>query len=170
MKNQHISANTPTTRIRRAQRRDAPRLIDLIAGLALHHGDTATPSLHCIERDIFGPAACGMALVAERGERIVGYALLACMPRLHWGQRVMTVQHLYVEEGLRGSGIGRHLIAMTVAEARRQECSQVIIGTHPDNLGAQALYQSLGFLPCHSGGPRFQLDLPLDGALPRGWV
>lgn len=86
------------------------------------------------------------------------------------GKRVMTLHHLYVEEGLRGSGAGRLLIAATVAEARRQECGEIVVGTHPDNFRAQALYQSLGFLPRDSRNPRFQLDLPVDGALPQGWV
>lgn len=161
---------SPRLRIRRAERRDAPRLMEMAAALARSHGDAATPSRRSIERDLFGRSACGLALVAERGGRLIGYALLSCVPHPQWGERLMNLNHLYVEEGLRGRGIGRHLVAEAVAEARRQECGRIIVGTHAENLRAQALYQSLGFLPRPDGGPRFGLDLPADGALPAGWV
>ncbi len=170
MESEQLVAERPVTRIRRAEHRDALRLMDMAARLARHHGDAASPSQHSLERDIFGPTACGQALVAERAGRIVGYALLTCTPHLHLGRRVMTLHHLFVEDGLRGNGIGRHLVAATVAEARRQECAQLVVGTRPENIKAQALYRSLGFLPQDSGGPRFHLDLPADGALPPGWV
>ena len=110
------------------------------------------------------------ALEMARFAAACGTTHLMCTPHLHLGRRVMTLHHLFVEDGLRGNGIGRHLVAATVAEARRQECAQLVVGTRPENIKAQALYRSLGFLPQDSGGPRFHLDLPADGALPPGWV
>ena len=170
MESHPIATDSPDVRVRRAERRDTPRLMELVAELARHHDEIATPSRHGIERDLFGPTACGQALVAEQGGRIVGYALLASMPRPQLGLRIMTLHHLYVEEELRGRGVGRHLVAAAVTEARRQECGQIDVGTHSENLKAQALYQSLGFVPRDTRGPRFRLDLPTDGALPQGWV
>ena len=166
----NIEAGAPVSRIRKAERRDTPRLLEMIAALADHHGDSASPTAHSLERDLFGPNACSQALLAERDGAVVGYALLSCFPHLQWGRRVMDLNHLFVEPEQRGSGVGRFLVAAAVAEARRQECGQMGVSTHPDNEKAQGLYLSLGFSERPAGGKRFRLELPANGALPEGWL
>ncbi|WP_165354534.1 GNAT family N-acetyltransferase [Tropicimonas sp. IMCC6043] len=170
MQVQEISAGAPVTRIRRARSGDAPRLMEMIAALAAHHGDAGTPSLRAIERDLLGRTACGLALVAEHGPELAGYAVLTAMAEPQWGRRRMELTHLFVAPEARGAGIGRQLVAAAVAEARSQDCGRMTVGTHPDNRKAQALYTSLGFTPQASAGKRFQLELPAGGALPAGWV
>ncbi len=165
-----IEAGAPISRIRAATRQDAPRLLEMIAALSAHHGDHATATLRTLERDLFGPTACSRALVAERDGALVGYALLCPHPHLHFGLRIMDLHHLFVEAAHRGAGIGRHLVAATVAEARRQECGRLTVSTQADNMRAQAIYDALGFERQGAGGPRFRLDLPANGALPEGWV
>ncbi|MDV7142942.1 GNAT family N-acetyltransferase [Tropicimonas sp. TH_r6] len=165
-----IESGAPISRIRGATRRDAPRLLEMIAALAAHHGDRATASLRTLERDLFGPTACSQALLAERQGALAGYALLCPLPHLHFGLRIMDLHHLFVEPAYRGAGIGRHLVAATVAEARRQECGRLTVSTHADNSRAQEIYDALGFERQAPGGPRFRLELPANGALPAGWV
>lgn len=167
---QEIHAGAPVSHIRRAERRDAPRLIEMVAALAAHHGDSATLTPQALERDVFGPSACATLLVADRQGILAGYALLCAAPRLQFGQRVMDLGNLFVDPEQRGNGIGRHLVAACVAEARRQECGRLTVGAHPDNTVAQEIYLSLGFAPQSPSGPRFRLELPSNGALPEGWV
>ena len=40
---QNIEAGAPASRIRKAARADAPRLLDMITALAAHHGDDFAP-------------------------------------------------------------------------------------------------------------------------------
>ena len=42
----NINAGAPVSSIRKANRRDTPRLLEMIAALAAHHGDTASPTAH----------------------------------------------------------------------------------------------------------------------------
>lgn len=165
-----IEGGAPAACIRKAERRDAPRLLEMVEALAAHHGDEASPTVHSLERDLFGPRACSQGLLAECDGTVVGYALLSCFPHLQWGRRVMDLNHLFVEAGHRGSGIGRQLVAAAVSEARRQECGQMVVSTHPENSKAQGLYLSLGFNEKPIGGKRFRLELPANGALPAGWI
>ncbi|SNS75380.1 GNAT family N-acetyltransferase [Tropicimonas sediminicola] len=167
---QDIETDAADTRVRRAERRDGARLIEMVRALARHHGDEATLTPKALERDLFAPGACASALVAERGGEVVGYAVLAVFTHLHWGRRLMEIHHLFVEEAARGAGIGRHLVAAAVAEARRQECGQLLVSTHPDNGVARQIYGAMGFTEHPSTGCRFKLDLPATGALPAGWI
>lgn len=157
-------------RIRPVRPTDTPRLLEMIAALAAHHGDAATASARTLNRDLFGPSACARVLVADRAGALLGYSLIGVYPHLHFGRRVMELHHLFVDDTARGAGVGRHLVAAAVEEARRQECNHLVVATHPDNQRAQRIYASLGFQPQASGGPRFRLDLPPSGALPAGWV
>ncbi|WP_158263553.1 GNAT family N-acetyltransferase [Aliiruegeria haliotis] len=156
--------------IRQAKRGDASRLIAMITSLAGHHGDAATVTPATLDRDIFDASACTTALVAHCGGSLLGYAALNLITHLHFGRRVMDLAHLFVEDLHRGHGVGRQLIAASVEEARRQRCTRLTVGTHPENETAQAVYRSLGFRDAPVGGTRFQLDLPETGALPDGWV
>ena len=170
MRMQNIEAGAPASRIRKAAPADAPRLLDMITALAAHHGDAGTASVRTLDRDLFGRTACATALIAEKAGTAVGYALLCPFPHLHFGLRLMDLHHLFVDPAHRGAGIGRHLVAEAVAEARRQECGRMVVSTNTDNRMAQEIYAMLGFRPQTPGGPRFQLDLPESGALPEGWI
>ncbi len=155
--------------VRNAREEDAPRLIEMIAALAAHHGDTANVSAAALQRDLFGRTVCATSLIAEIGGHVVGYALLHAYPHVQFGLRLMDLNHLFVEASHRGRGIGRQLIAAAVAEARRQGCGRLVVGPHPENRAAQEIYRYMGFSEASVAGPRFRLDLP-DGGLPAGWI
>lgn len=163
-------AGAPTSLIRKAERRDTARLLEMVAALAAHHGDRATVTARSLERDVFGPDACSQALVAEVEGDLAGYALIGAFPHLHFGRRVLELHHLFVDPAQRGAGIGRQLIAATVEEARRQDCGRIMVSTQAENQVAQGIYRSVGFEEQAPRGVRFGMELPGGGALPAGWI
>jgi GNAT superfamily N-acetyltransferase len=86
------------------------------------------------------PAEPMAALLAWQGKRVTGL--------VHWIFHRSTwteghycyLQDLYVEEGLRGIGIGRALIAHVRAEAVTAGCSRLYWLTHETNTDAMLLY------------------------------
>jgi GNAT superfamily N-acetyltransferase len=83
------------------------------------------------------------AMLAWHGERAVGL--------VHWIFHRSTwteghycyLQDLYVDEDLRGSGVGRALIAYVRAEAEAAGCSRLYWLTHKTNTDAMVLYDKV---------------------------
>jgi ribosomal-protein-alanine N-acetyltransferase len=61
------------------------------------------------------------------------------------GATQADVQSVAVVEGARRRGLARTLVRALVAEARDRGTREVFLEVRVDNLGAQALYESLGF-------------------------
>jgi GNAT superfamily N-acetyltransferase len=93
----------------------------------------------------------GIVRVAEAGGRAVGWAVA-------WPdndelyveagrRRHLYISELFVEEGMRGSGVGKALIAACEDFARAQGLKIVRIGVLADNHRAKAVYLGAGFKP-----------------------
>lgn len=67
-----------------------------------------------------------------------GFSSIACV-------RTVILNDLYVDDGHRGAGVGRALIAHVTAFARQARAARVVLETADTNTRAQALYESLGF-------------------------
>jgi GNAT superfamily N-acetyltransferase len=59
-----------------------------------------------------------------------------------WGG-ACVLRQVWVDETLRGRGLGRELLARAEAEARRRGCRLLLLGTH--SFQAPGFYQKLGF-------------------------
>lgn len=59
-----------------------------------------------------------------------------------WGG-CCELSHLWVDEALRGRGIGRALVGAAEGEARRRECTQVVLLSH--EVQAPGFYERLGY-------------------------
>ncbi|WP_170765056.1 GNAT family N-acetyltransferase [Ruegeria lacuscaerulensis] len=145
--------------IRDADKRDIPRLLSMVRALAAHHGDNPQVNTKALERDAFGTPPWIHVLVAEVGDDIVGYASLCPLIQLQLGRRGIDMHHLYIEQDFRDMGIGRQLIECSKQKARDLSCSYMMVGTHPDNSDAQAVYLACGFEPRQGNGPRFGISL-----------
>jgi GNAT superfamily N-acetyltransferase len=90
-----------------------------------------------------GSAEPMAAMLAWQGRRAVGM--------VHWIFHRSTwteghycyLQDLYVEDDLRGVGVGRALIAHVRAEAEAAGCSRLYWLTHESNTDAMALYDKV---------------------------
>ena len=152
----------PRITIRLAMETDLPKVLKMAHALARHHGDTATLTLDDLRRDTLGDPPWVTVLVAERLERMVGYAALCPLTQMQFGVRGMDLHHLFVDPAARGTGVGRALISASLAESKKKACRFMTVGTHPDNKAAAQVYRSLGFETLPAPGPRFRMKWDLD--------
>lgn len=145
--------------IRDAKETDLPHLKRMVQALAEHHNDVPQITLEILKRDIFGATPWIYVIVAEAEGKAVGYAALCPLIQLQVGLRGIDMHHLFVEAGLRGQGIGKQLIQGAMQKARELSCSQMSVGTHPDNTNAQAVYLACGFERRDSTHPKFRIAL-----------
>jgi GNAT superfamily N-acetyltransferase len=141
--------------VRDALLSDAGQILEMIAKLAAHHGDTADASLDQLVRDAFSTRPWIYLLVAEHEGKISGYAALCGLMQLQFGARGLDMHHLFVEAGVRGRGMGAALVKGSIVKARELACQYLAVGTHPDNLQAQAFYVAQAFERRPSYPPRF---------------
>ena len=86
-----------------------------------------------------GPEATRRYVVAEEGERIVGYAGLAAAGEL------ADVQTIAVARDHWGTGLGATLLTELLRAATAFECAEVMLECRIDNIRAQKLYERFGF-------------------------
>ncbi|SOR79680.1 ribosomal-protein-alanine N-acetyltransferase [Streptomyces chartreusis NRRL 3882] len=86
-----------------------------------------------------GPEASRKYLVAEAGERIVGYAGVASS-----GEQA-DIQTIAVTREYWGTGLGGRLLAELLRAATAFECAEVMLECRVDNVRAQKLYERFGF-------------------------
>ena len=144
--------------IREATLGDLPQVHQMIGLLARHHGDEAVIALDTLRRQIFEDGL-GHLVVAGEEEGLVGYALLLARPNLVTGGLGHDINHLFVVEWRRKAGIGRALIAALRAVSVAAGAEYLMIGTHPENLGAQRAYRQMGLAELPMPGPRFKVEL-----------
>ncbi|MET9906657.1 ribosomal protein S18-alanine N-acetyltransferase [Streptomyces sp. NPDC006476] len=86
-----------------------------------------------------GAEATRRYVVAETGDRIVGYAGLAASGDL------ADVQTIAVARDHWGTGLGGRLLAELLRAATAFECGEVMLECRIDNIRAQKLYERFGF-------------------------
>ncbi|MDG9708290.1 ribosomal protein S18-alanine N-acetyltransferase [Streptomyces sp. DH10] len=86
-----------------------------------------------------GPEASRKYLVAEEGERIVGYAGVASS-----GEQA-DIQTIAVTRDYWGTGLGGRLLSELLRAATAFECAEVMLECRVDNIRAQKLYERFGF-------------------------
>ena len=95
-------------------------------------------------RRFLAPSEDGLLLGARSEGRLVGYACLYWHFSSTKATESVLMNDLYVDESVRGRGIGRALIEATAEVARERAPPTVEWSTAPDNNPAQRLYDSTG--------------------------
>jgi len=145
--------------VRHARPSDSPQLVQMVKSLAEHHGDTSTLTHGDLKRDLFSDKPWISVIVADRGDKLLGYAAMCTLIQLQFGARGMDMHHLFTETAFRGQGVGRSLVEACKIDAISKSCRYLAVGTHPDNQEAQAFYLSLGFERRDAHPPRFSIRL-----------
>lgn len=112
--------------IRRAYKDDCEELLDMVRGLALYEKapQEVTVTLDEFTDAGFGNAPVWTAFVAEVNNKIEGFALYYVRFST-WKGRRMYLEDFYVNENLRGMGIGTLLFERILQEAREKEFNGV---------------------------------------------
>jgi GNAT superfamily N-acetyltransferase len=154
-----IHSNATNCLIREMLPSDIDKLIRMVGKLAAFHGDTPELTESNLVRDVFAESPWIYILVAEAEGELIGYAAMCGLIKLHYGDRGLDIHHLFVEEEIRGRGVGKKLVAACVLKAQELLCGYLAVGTNADNLQAQAFYVELGFNRRNSFPPRFMLRI-----------
>jgi len=87
-------------------------------------------------------------------ENVVGFLMYNTVKEElggYWVYRIM------VDEKYQGKGIGKNATSLMILEmAKLPDADKIIVGYHPENLGAHYLYASLGFV---DNGNRFGKEM-----------
>lgn len=139
---------------------DIPAVAAMIAEFSAFHDAPAAVTAETLTRDT-NPAAPWMhVFVAELDEKLIGYMILLPLAKIADGLRGLDINHMFVAEDHRGTGIARQFVVAAKIKARSLFCSYIFISTSEENAAAQAAYQAIGFAPRPDpGGPRFRLQL-----------
>ncbi len=82
-------------------------------------------------------------LVVKSGRQVIGYACL-------WHIDVqMEIANFAVSPHLRRKGIGRMMMKRVLGEARKKNCTNLILSVRESNLPAIRLYGDYGFVEVH---------------------
>jgi GNAT superfamily N-acetyltransferase len=114
-------------KIRRAQKEDCPRLLELIKELATYERapDEVTVSLAHFEESGFGKTPVWWAFVAEDDETVVGFALYYIRYSTWKGQR-MYLEDIMVTQSMRQKGIGGLLFERLIEEAKERNLNGIV--------------------------------------------
>lgn len=100
------------------------------------------------DRNAFEPSFAQMIdsedvalLVADEGGTLAGYVMAVEFGTLFANGDVVQIEELFVEETMRGAGVGRELVAAVVEWARTRGAAEVTAPTRR----AGAYYERLGF-------------------------
>lgn len=130
-----------TSSIRRAAAADAPRLAELLDQLG-YPTDAASVAAR-LARLLADPAAA--VLVACHGGGVCGFATVQSHVALNRDAPSVQLTLLVVADGLRGSGLGRELVAAAEDWARRRGADRLVLTTAAHRAGAHAFYERLGY-------------------------
>ena len=113
--------------IRRAEKEDCPRLLELINELAEYEKapQEVTVTLAHFTESSFGKNPVCWSFVAETDGKIVGFALYYIRYST-WKGQAMYLEDILVTQKMRGKGIGRLLMDRLIEEAKEKKFNRII--------------------------------------------
>jgi GNAT superfamily N-acetyltransferase len=132
--------------IRPARPEDVPLLLDLLRELAEYErlADQVKATEELFREALFSERPAAEALIAERGEEPVGYALFFPTFSTFLAIQGIWLEDLFVRPAHRKSGAGRALLAAVAARARERHAERLEWSALKWNELALGFYRGLG--------------------------
>ena len=130
--------------IRRAIKKDCPRLLELIHELAVYEKapEEVTVTLEHFEDSGFGEKPVWWAFAAEEDGIILGFALYYIRYST-WKGQAMYLEDILVTESSRGKGIGKLLFEELIKEAKEKKLNRIIWQVLEWNVPAINFYKKI---------------------------
>ncbi len=132
--------------LRMARQDDVAELLRMIRELAEHEGEL--PHVLTDERELghagFGTVRRYGALVAEVGERLVGFVTFTWHYAIWRGATAMHIDDVYVRDSHRGQGVGRAMMQFARTLAAQAGAVRLRWEAKPGNEGGLRFYRRLG--------------------------
>ena len=143
---EQITFDSMNINIRRAQKEDCPRLLELVKELAEYERapNEVTVTLAHFENSGFGEKPVWWAFVAEVEGLVIGFALYYIRYSTWKGER-MYLEDLLVTNEWRGKGIGKLLLAPLIDAAKKLNMHTIIASIDATNETSLKLHKSFGF-------------------------
>jgi ribosomal protein S18 acetylase RimI-like enzyme len=146
---------TPTTeqaeedghRVVAAESREAERVTEAVRRFHAESGHAIGGAQAAAILALCSDAALGRAWLLAEGRRDVGYALAYWRQSVDHGGRMAVLDDLWIEPGLRGRGLGTHLLGAALAGMVNAGARAVVVEADPADAPAMAFYRRLGFAP-----------------------
>jgi GNAT superfamily N-acetyltransferase len=152
-----LSLNSLDVELRRAQRDDLVRIVELLAadqlGAArdgIASAEDLEPYLRAFEAIDTDPAQ--LLVVATVEGEVIGTMQLSFIPGLaRRGSLRAQIEAVRVADRYRSRGLGESMFRWAIDEARRRGCSLVQLTTDKSRVDAHRYYARLGFVASHEG-------------------
>lgn len=132
--------------IRSAVVTDVPAILDFVKALAayekLSHEVVATEE--GLRAFLFGPRPMAEVILGCRAKKPVGFALFFHNFSTFLGCPGLYLEDLFVQEEMRGRGLGRMMLAYLARLARERQCGRLEWSVLDWNTPAVGFYKSLG--------------------------
>ncbi|NTW27294.1 MAG: GNAT family N-acetyltransferase [Candidatus Moranbacteria bacterium] len=86
-----------------------------------------------------------VCLVFEDGENLVGFGSLI-MHKIPTKGEVARIEDVVIGENHQNQGLGRTLVLRLIEIAKERNASRINLTSNPMRIGAQKLYESVGFI------------------------
>ena len=135
--------------IRKATIDDAPLILKFVKELATY--EKSEHEVQATEEDIrtslFGPQSTTQALICEKGDRPIGFAVYFFNYSTWLGKHGVYLEDLYIVPSERGNGVGKSLLKQLARIAVQKGCGRFEWGVLDWNEPAINFYKSIGAEP-----------------------
>jgi ribosomal protein S18 acetylase RimI-like enzyme len=149
--------SAPADRFRRAVVSDLPAIVRMLAddelGARRERLEEPLPASYFSAFEAIARDPNNELVVAEGEDgSVVAVLQLTFTPYItRQGGWRATIEGVRVERRLRGSGLGRQLLAWAIERAKQRGCHLVQLTTDKQRHAAKGFYESLGFTASHEG-------------------
>lgn len=153
------SQGEPVNKIRRAEQRDIPKIMDLLVQVDMvHHNGRPDifrgPVTKYTENElagIFADDTTPVFVCVDPEETVLGHAFCQIKElkdhKILQDVRTLYIDDICVDEAARGQGVGKALYTYVRAFAKKQKCDSVTLNVWACNPTAMRFYEAMGMKP-----------------------